>query len=84
MNTKYDICMMKEFMNKMEDICEAKTIISFLMKRIVNFTRQRPVPYTGRHRDHALRPVSFWAEQEGHVGGALEQPLMGAPRGGGV
>ena len=59
MNTKYDICMMKEFMNKMEDICEAKTIISFLMKRIVNFTRQRPVPYTGRHRDRPLRAIRF-------------------------
>ena len=72
MNTKYDIYMMKEFMNKMEDICEAKTIISFLMKRIVNVTRQKSnplhwtTPWTAR-----CAPSDFWAAQEGHVGGAL-------------
>ena len=47
MNEKEDIYVMKTFMNKTEDICETKTIISFLMKHIVTVTRQRPSPYTG-------------------------------------
>ena len=59
MNEKENIYVMKTFMNKMEDTCEMKTIISFLMKRIANFTRQRPVPYTGRHRDRPLRAIRF-------------------------
>ena len=35
---------MKTVMNVMEDICETKTIDSFLMKYIVTVTRQRPTP----------------------------------------
>ena len=45
MNKKYDIYMTKEFMNKKENVCETKTIISFLAKHIVTVTRQ--IPYTG-------------------------------------
>ena len=59
MNEKEDIYVMKTVMNETEDICETKTIISFLMKHIVTVTRQRPVPYTGRHRDRPLRAVRF-------------------------
>ena len=73
MNEKEDIYVMKTFMNKTEDICETKTIISFLMKHIVTVTRQRPSPYTGTNAsDRPLRAIKFWAVQEGHVGGALE------------
>ena len=46
-NEKEDIYVMKTFMNKTEDICETKTIISFLMKHIVTVTRRSPSPHTG-------------------------------------
>ena len=59
MNEKENIYVTKKFMNKMEDTCEMKTIISFIMKHIVTVTRQRPVPYTGRHRDRPLRAIRF-------------------------
>ena len=47
MNEKGDIYVIKKFMNKTEDICETKTIISFLMKHIVTVTRRSPSPHTG-------------------------------------
>ena len=72
MNTKKNIHVIKKLMNKTEDICETKTIISFLKKRIVTVTRQRPSPRTGTNTsDRSLRAIRFWAVQEGHVGGAL-------------
>ena len=72
MNEKEDIYVMKTVMNETEDICETKTIISFLMKHIVTVTRQRPSPRTGTNTsDRPLRAIKFWAVQEGHVGGAL-------------
>ena len=47
MNEKEDIYVMKTVMNEMEDICETKTINSFLMKYIVTVTRQSPSPHIG-------------------------------------
>ena len=47
MNEKEDIYVMKTVMNETEDICETKTINSFLMKYIVTVTRQSPSPHIG-------------------------------------
>ena len=47
MNKKDDIYVMKTVMNETEDICETKTIISFLKKHIVTVTRRSPSPHTG-------------------------------------
>ena len=47
MNEKEDIYVMKTVMNETEDICETKTIASFLMKHIVTVTRQSPSPHIG-------------------------------------
>ena len=50
MNEKEDIYVMKTVMNETEDICETKTIISFLMKHIVTVTRRTRAPTLATRR----------------------------------